>query len=66
MKVAFHPDAEGEFLDALGYYESCQPGLAQLPQLRGYFWPNLLISHDPIKKVVTTNFVFCIFLAGSV
>jgi len=40
--------------------------LAQLPQLRGYYWPNLLISHNSVKKVVTTNLVFCIFLAGSV
>jgi hypothetical protein len=34
--------------------------LAQLPQLRGYFSPNLLISHNLVKKVVTTNLVFCI------
>jgi len=32
-------------------------GLAQLPQLWGYFNRNLLILHNPNKKVVTTNYV---------
>jgi len=27
MKYAFHPEAEAEFLDAIGYYEDRQPGL---------------------------------------
>ena len=27
MKYAFHPEAEAEFLDAIGYYEECEPGL---------------------------------------
>jgi hypothetical protein len=40
--------------------------LAQLPQLRGYHCSNLLILHNPVKKVVTTNLVFCIFWAESV
>jgi hypothetical protein len=31
--------------------------LAQLPQLMGYFDRNLLILHNPKKKVVTTNYV---------
>ena len=31
--------------------------LAQLPQLSGYFNHNLLILHNPKKKVVTTNYV---------
>jgi len=30
MKYAFHPEAEAEFLDAIGYYEECEPGLAPL------------------------------------
>jgi len=32
-------------------------GLAQLPQLSGYFDRNLLILHNPKEKVVTTNYV---------
>jgi hypothetical protein len=31
--------------------------LAQLPQLTRYFYRNLLILHNPKKKVVTTNYV---------
>jgi hypothetical protein len=31
--------------------------LAQLPQLTRYFDRNLLILHNPKKKVVTTNYV---------
>jgi hypothetical protein len=27
MKYAFHPEAEAEFFDAIGYYEECEPGL---------------------------------------
>jgi hypothetical protein len=27
MKCTFHPEAEAEFLDAIGYYEDCEPGL---------------------------------------
>ncbi len=27
MKYAFHPEAEAEFLDAIDYYEECEPGL---------------------------------------
>jgi hypothetical protein len=56
MPVASHPD--------LLYAPSgVSEGLAQLPQLRGYSSPNLVISHSPVKKVVTTNLVFCIFWA---
>ncbi|MEN8254505.1 MAG: type II toxin-antitoxin system RelE/ParE family toxin [Verrucomicrobiota bacterium] len=27
MKVIFHPEVEDEFVDAISYYESCEPGL---------------------------------------
>ncbi len=27
MNFAFHPEAQAEFLDAIDYYEGCQPGL---------------------------------------
>ncbi len=27
MKYGFHPEAEEEFLDAIDYYEGCEPGL---------------------------------------
>ncbi|WFB36041.1 type II toxin-antitoxin system RelE/ParE family toxin [Kiritimatiellota bacterium B12222] len=27
MPFSFHPDAEKEFLDAVSYYEDCEPGL---------------------------------------
>ncbi len=43
---------------------SIRIALAQLPRLRGYFSRNLLISHEPAEKVVTTNLVFYIFWAG--
>jgi len=29
MTFSFHPDAEKEFLEAIDYYESCQPGLGE-------------------------------------
>jgi len=27
MKYTFHPEAEAEFLDSIGYYEDCELGL---------------------------------------
>ena len=27
MKYGFHPEAEAEFLQAIDYYEGCEPGL---------------------------------------
>jgi len=27
VTVVFHPEAEAEFLEAIDYYESCEPGL---------------------------------------
>lgn len=27
MTFSFHPEAEEEFLDAVAYYEDCEPGL---------------------------------------
>jgi hypothetical protein len=30
MNYDFHPEAEAEFLDAIEYYESCEPGLGQV------------------------------------
>lgn len=27
MSHSFHPEAEAEFLDAIGYYEDCEEGL---------------------------------------
>jgi hypothetical protein len=27
MRCTFHPEAEAEFLDAIGYYEDCELGL---------------------------------------
>lgn len=27
MKISFHPDAKGEFFEAIAYYEECQEGL---------------------------------------
>ncbi len=27
MKVVFHPEVEDEFVDAISYYEDCEPGL---------------------------------------
>jgi len=29
MTFEFHPDAEAEFLKAIGYYEGCESGLGQ-------------------------------------
>ena len=29
MTIVFHPEAEQEFYDAIGYYESQQPGLGE-------------------------------------
>ena len=40
--------------------------LAQLPQLSGYFDRNLLILHNPEKKVVTTNYVLQTSLEDSI
>ena len=29
MSFDFHPEAEREFLEAIGYYEDCEPGLGE-------------------------------------
>jgi hypothetical protein len=29
MTFDFHPEAEMEFLDAIAYYEDCEPGLGE-------------------------------------
>ena len=50
--VSLTAGEEKGFLSRLSVNE-----LTQLPQLSGYFNRNLLILHNPKKKVVTTNYV---------
>jgi len=44
MKYTFHPEAEAEFLDAIGYYEDCEPGL-------GYDFA--IEVHSTIKSILS-------------
>ncbi|MCX5914862.1 MAG: type II toxin-antitoxin system RelE/ParE family toxin [Deltaproteobacteria bacterium] len=44
MKYTFHPEVEAEFLDAIGYYEDCEPGL-------GYDFA--IEVHSTIKSILS-------------
>ena len=44
MKYGFHPEAEAEFLDAIDYYEGCEPGL-------GYDFA--IEIHSTIEKILS-------------
>lgn len=66
MTFEFHPDAEAEFLNAIGYYEGCESGLGQDFALEIYStiqnilscpkaWPLL---DDEIRRCMSNRFPY--------
>jgi hypothetical protein len=66
MNFYFHPEARIEFLDAIEYYESCEPGLGDvfsmevrstIEQIQSYprTWP--IIDFD-IRRCMTNRFPY--------
>lgn len=68
MKFDFHPEAETEFLNAISYYEDCEPGLGEDFSLEVYFcvqnvlsyphaWP---ILEDDVRRCLINRFPYCV------
>lgn len=66
MTFSFHPEAEEEFLDAVSYYEDCEPGLgvdlarevrASINNALNYplMWP---LFSDEIRRCLVHRFPF--------
>ena len=66
MTWFFHPEADAEFHEAIGYYEDCEPGLGEdfaievhttIQNILAYpeAWPTL---EDDIRRCLTSRFPY--------
>lgn len=66
MKYAFHPEAEAEFLDAIGFYEEREPGLGYDFSIEVHFTIQNILSFprawsilgDDIRRCQTRRFPY--------
>lgn len=66
MNFYFHPEAEAEFLEAISYYEDCEPGLGEEFSLEVYstvqnilLYPSAwLILEGNVRRCLVNRFPF--------
>jgi toxin ParE1/3/4 len=64
MTFDFHPETETEFLDAISYYEKCEPGLGEDFSLEVYSSVQYVLSYplawpvleDDVRRCLTNRF----------
>ena len=68
MRFEFHPEAEADFLEAIGYYEDCEVGLGEDFSLEIHLavqnilsypttWP---ILEDDVRRYLTNRFPYAV------
>jgi hypothetical protein len=60
MDFEFHPEAEGEFLDAINYYENCATGLGYDFSLEVYSAVALVLAHPTAWTVLEEGIRRCL------
>lgn len=60
MKFDFHPQAEAEFIEAISYYEDCEPGLGEDFSLEVYFTVKNILSYPNLWPVLEGDVRRCL------
>jgi hypothetical protein len=68
MKFDFHPEAETEFLEAIGYYEGCDAGLGEDFSLEVYAAVRNILSYpatwpvleEDVRRYLTNRFPYAV------
>jgi len=68
MTFGFHPEAEKEFLEAIAYYEDCEPGLGEdfsievnSAVLNVLSYPNTWpILEEDVRRCLTNRFPYAV------
>ena len=60
MTFDFHPEAETELLEAIAYYESCEPGLGEDFSLEVYSTVQNILSYSHAWPIVDDDVHRCL------